>query len=374
MSETVSGVELRSRVEADATLTITLETVEHEKPIGDEILVRMAAAPVNPSDLVLVLGPADLETMRATADGLVFDIPASRMSAQANRIGQSLVVGNEGAGIVEAAGPDAQQLIGRKVALTGGGMYASLRKISATQAIELPDEVSPADGASATINPMTALAMVETARMGGHQAIVHTAAASNLGQMLNRVCIEDGIGLVNIVRSAAQAKILRDAGARYVVDSSAADFSEQLDAALSATGAVLAFDAIGGGDLAAQILVGMEAVASRGAAFSRYGSAVHKQVYIYGRLNPAPIAVTGSIGMAWGIGGFLLSSFLAQAGPERATAMRRRVMAGLRTTFASSYAGTVSLTDLLEPDTLRKLTRRATGEKYLVDPSLRDPA
>jgi NADPH2:quinone reductase len=290
----------------------------------------------------------------------------------AARVGQSLPVGNEGAGVVVVAGssPAAQALMGKTVAVLGGAMYAQYRTMRAADCLLLPEGVTPEQGASAFVNPLTALGMIATMRTEGHTALVHTAAASNLGQMLQKACLADGIELVNIVRSRAQADILRGIGARHICDSSAPDFMERLNEAVSATDATLAFDAIGGGRLAGQILTAMEAAQSRkGGAFSRYGSTTHKQVYIYGGLDLSPTELTRGYGMAWGLGGWLLTPFLQKIGPAGAQALRERVAREITTTFASHYTRTISLTEALQPDVIAAYNRKTTGEKFLIDPS-----
>ncbi len=206
-------------------------------------------------------------------------------------------------------------------------------------------------------------------RAEGHTALAHTAAASNLGQMLNRLCIEEQIPLVNIVRSTAQAEILRAAGATYVCDSTSDTFVDDLTAALKTTAATIAFDAIGGGPMASHILTCMEAAISAGAAFSRYGSSVHKQVYIYGGLDRGPTQLTRRFGMAWGVGGWLLTPYLQKAGAEKVARMRERVAAGLTTIFASQYTDEVTLADALRLDAIAVYGRQATGKKYLITPN-----
>jgi NADPH:quinone reductase-like Zn-dependent oxidoreductase len=293
------------------------------------------------------------------------------MRAMAGRLDQSMPVGNEGAGVVIAAGSDpaAQALMGKTVAILGGAMYAQYRTLKAADVLPLPAGATAADGASCFVNPLTALGMVETMRREGHTALVHTAAASNLGQMLNKICLADGVGLVNIVRSQAQDKTLRALGAVHVCDSTSPAFMQELTAAIIATGATLAFDAIGGGPLAAHILTCMEAAANRNATvYSRYGSTTHKQVYVYGRLNLRPIELDGPFGMAWGVGGWLLWPFLQKIGPAAAQALRERIVAELKTTFASHYAGSMSLAEALQPNAIAAYGRRATGEKYLITP------
>ncbi|RDE07165.1 NADH oxidase [Sphingomonas aracearum] len=367
MADTIIAKQLRTEVTEDGSLRLSLAEQELSPPTGDGIVVEIAATPINPSDLGLLLGPVDPADARQEGDALVFPIPPQRMGALAARTGQSMPVGNEGAGVVVQAGPEAQALLGKTVALAGGSMYATHRAARAREAMVLPDGVSAEQGASATVNPMTALGMVEVMRAEGHKALVHTAAASNLGQMLNRICLADGVPLVNIVRSAEQVRLLKDQGAAHVLDSTAEGFGRALVEALAATGATLAFDAVGGGPLAGRILGAMEQAASAGQAFSRYGSTAHKQVYIYGRLDLRPTELAANAGFAWSVSGFLLTPFLA-ADPARAQRMRERVMAELTTTFASGYTETIGLTDALRPEVLQRYARRATGEKFLIDP------
>jgi NADPH2:quinone reductase len=377
MTLPTTALQLRSTVQPDATLTVHLESVPVPVPGPDEVLIQVQATPINPSDIGLLFGAGNLAalTVGGTADRPVVTapIPERAMSAMAARLGQSLPVGNEGAGLVVAAGasPAAQALLGKTVAVIGGAMYAQYRAMPASQCLVLPADATAADGASCFVNPLTALGMVETMKREGHTALVHTAAASNLGQMLNKICQKDGISLVNIVRKAEQAELLRGIGAQYVCDSSAPSFMADLTDALAATGATIAFDATGGGTLAGQILQGMEAAINRNAKeYSRYGSAVHKQVYLYGMLDTRPTEITRSFGMAWGIGGWLLFPFLQKIGPQAAQALRERVAAELKTTFASHYARTVSLAGALQANTIAYYTARNTGAKVLIDPSL----
>ena len=377
MTIPATALQLRSTVQPDATLTVHLESVPVPTPGPDEVLIQVQATPINPSDIGLLFGAADLSTVQVggTAGRPVVTarIPERAMKAMAGRMGQSMPVGNEGAGVVVAAGasPAAQALLGRTVAMIGGAMYAQYRAMPAKQCLLLPEGTTPAEGASCFVNPLTALGMVETMKREGHTALVHTAAASNLGQMLNKICQKDGISLVNIVRKAEQAALLRGIGAQYVCDSSAPSFMADLTDALAATGATIAFDATGGGTLAGQILQCMEAAINRNAKeYSRYGSAVHKQVYLYGMLDTRPTEITRSFGMAWGIGGWLLFPFLQKIGPQAAQALRQRVAAELKTTFASHYARTVSLAGALQADTIACYTARNTGAKVLIDPSL----
>ncbi len=371
-----SGLQLRSLVRRSGELEVSLVSVAIPEPAPDEVIVRIEASPINPSDLGLLFGPADMSTARysgtATHPVVTADIPEGRMKAVAGRIDQSMPVGNEGAGIVEHAGASAasQALLGKTVAIIGGAMYAQYRCMKAEQCVVLPAGTTPAEGASYFINPLTVLGMVETMRREGHTALVHTAAASNLGQMLNRICLADRIGLVNIVRRPEQQALLRAQGATYVCDASAPSFMDDLTAALVATGATIAFDAIGGGKLAGQILTAMEAaLGMKAQEYSRYGSTTHKQVYIYGRLDTGPTELVGNVGMAWGVGGWLLFPFLQKIGPADAQRLRERVVAELKTTFASHYARTLSLAEALRPETIAVYGQRATGQKYLINPN-----
>ena len=294
------------------------------------------------------------------------------MRSMAGRVDQSMPVGNEGAGVVVGAGSsaEAQALLGKTVAIFGGAMYSQYRCIKAGQCLALPAGTTPAEGASCFVNPLTSLGMVETMRREGHTALVHTAAASNLGQMLNRICIQDKVGLVNIVRTQQQEDLLRAIGASHVCNSSAPTFMQDLTEALVATGATLAFDAIGGGKLAGQILTCMEAALTRSAKeYSRYGSTTHKQVYIYGTLDTGPTVLNRSFGLAWGVGGWLLWPFLQKIGPAAAQKLRERVVAELKTTFASHYTKEISLAEALRLEEIAVYGKRATGAKYLINPN-----
>ncbi len=373
------GLQLRSRVGRAGELELSLVDVVLPAPAADEVLVRVDAAPINPSDLGLLFGTADLST--AVVSGSVerpvvtAGIPEAGMTAMAGRLDESMPVGNEGAGTVVAAGasPAAQALLGRTVAMLGGAMYAQYRCIPVEQCLPLPEGTTPQQGASAFVNPLTALGMVETMRREGHTALVHTAAASNLGQMLDRICRQDGIGLVNVVRKPEQVALLNAAGAAQICDSSAPDFVDALADAVAATGATLGFDAIGGGRLAGQLLTAMETALNRkpSAVYSRYGSPVHKQVYVYGGLDTAPTELVRNFGMSWSVGGWLLFPFLQRIGPEATAALKRRVAAELTTTFASHYRGELSLAELLDPAQMAIYGRRATGEKFLLAPQKR---
>ena len=371
-----TGLQLRSTVKTGGTLELSLVPVPVPEPKPEEVIVRIEASPINPSDQGLLFGGADLSTARVSGPPdrpvLTASIAPAAMTAMAGRLDQALPVGNEGAGVVVRAGssPAAQALLGKTVAILGGAMYAQYRCIKAVQCLVLPPGTTPAQGASCFVNPLTALGMVATMRAEGHRALVHTAAASNLGQMLNRICIKDQVGLVNIVRKAEHVDRLRKAGATHVCNSSAPGFMGDLIEALAATGATIAFDAIGGGPLAGQILTAMEAALTRTAKeYSRYGSTTHKQVYIYGGLDRGPTQFHRTFGMAWGIGGWLLTPFLQKIGFEAAQKLRERVAAEITTTFASTYTKEVSLAEALQPEEIAVYGRQATGEKYLINPN-----
>jgi NADPH:quinone reductase-like Zn-dependent oxidoreductase len=371
-----SGLQLQSKVSLGGELEISLAKVAVAPPQSDEILVRMEAAPLNPSDLALLFAGADMRAARAEvgADGPVVkaQVPERALGSLAARLGVGLPVGNEGAGTIVATGDSdaAKALLGRRVAVAGGAMYAQFRTVKARDAMVLPQGASARDGASSFVNPLTALGMLETMRQEGHTALVHTAAASNLGQMLNRICLADGVELVNVVRSPAQVALLRDQGARHIVDSTSDTFLPDLAAAVAQTGATLAFDAIGGGRLLGQILTAMEqaAVAQMG-DYSRYGSNTFKQGYIYGGLDMGPTELSRSYGFAWAIGAWLLTPFLQRIGPDAVARLRQRVSQELTTTFASHYQQTLSLSQALDLENIAAYARRATGEKYLIAPS-----
>jgi NADPH:quinone reductase len=369
---------LRSLVKQDGALELSLAQVTVSPPKDDEVIVRVEATPINPSDLGLLLAGGDVSLAKVSGKRsqtvVTAPIAPAVMRALVARIGKSMPVGLEGAGVVTSAGasPEAQALLGKTVSIFVGGMYGQLRKARAADCLVLPAGIKPEEAASAFVNPLTALGMLATARREGHKGLVHTAAASNLGQILNRLCQADGIPLVNIVRSEEQVKILKGLGAEHIINSAQASFRNDLVSALKATGATLAFDAIGGGKLAGQILNAMEAVAAGASAetYNMYGSSVHKQVYIYGTLDPAPIELTRGSGMAWGIGGWLLFHFLAKVGPDVEARLKARVASEIRTTFASHYTRTISLLEALDPDVIAAYGRRATGEKFLINPNL----
>lgn len=378
MANTIAsqGLQLRSLIRRSGELELSVVALETPLPQADEVVVRVEATPINPSDLGLLFGAADMST--ATASGtaakpiVTARIPEGRIESIAGRLDQSLPVGNEGAGVVIAAGSSsaAQALLGRAVALFGGAMYSQYRCVKVGQCLILPEGTAPADAASCFVNPLTALGMVETMRREGHSALVHTAAASNLGQMLNRICIAENIGLVNVVRTQEQQHLLKAMGACHVCNTGSPTFIQDLTEAIIATGATLAFDAIGGGALAGQILTCMEAALTRSATeYSRYGSATHKQLYIYGALDLTPTVLSRNFGFAWSIGGWLLWPFLQRIGPAAAEKLRQRIVAELKTTFASHYTKVISLVEALSLEEIAAYSKRATGAKYLIDPN-----
>jgi len=376
MSDKTTGLQLRSLLKKSGELELSLAKVELPEPGPDQVLVKVEATPINPSDLGLLLGPADLSTAAQSGAGdavkITAKVPAAALPFLATRLDESMPVGNEGAGTVIKAGSSeaAQALKGKIVSMIGGAMYAQYRLLKAADCQALPAGTTAAEGASWFVNPLTALGMTETMKREGHKALVHTAAASNLGQMLNKICNEDGIGLVNIVRSPEQAKLLKGIGAKHIVDSSAATFTDDLTQALVETGATIAFDAVGGGKLASQILTCMEiAINKTATTYNRYGSSVHKQVYLYGSLNTGPVELTRNYGMAWGVGGWLLTPFLQKIGRPDQVRLRERVVNNLKTTFASHYTKTVSLAEALQLDNVRAYAKRATGEKFLITPN-----
>ncbi|MBR0975549.1 MULTISPECIES: zinc-binding dehydrogenase [Bradyrhizobium] len=376
MSDGKTGLQLRSLIKKSGELEISLLDVPTPEPGPDEVVVRVEAAPINPSDLGLLIGAADMSTAKASggkdAPVITAKVPEGAMRAMAGRLDESMPVGNEGAGVVIKTGSSdaAKALMGKTVAMIGGAMYTQYRTLKLRECLPLPEGTTPAEGASCFVNPLTALGMTETMRREGHKALVHTAAASNLGQMLNKICIKDGIPLVNIVRSKEQADILHKIGAKHVVDSTAPSFLGDLTNALVETGATIAFDAIGGGKLAGDILNCMEVAINKTAKeYSRYGSNVHKQVYVYGGLDVRPIELPRGFGMAWGVGGWLLFPFLMKIGQADGAKLRQRVVDELKTTFASHYTKVVSLQEALDPANIAVYAKRATGEKFLINPN-----
>lgn len=371
-----TGLQLRSLVKKEGILELSLVTVDVPEPKPEEVIVRVDASPINPSDQGLLFGSADLSTAKvsgtAASPVVTATVPAAMLQMLAGRLDQSMPVGNEAAGVVVRAGtsPGAQGLLGKTVAIVGGGMYTQYRCIKAAQCLVLPPGTAPAEGASWFVNPLTALGMVATMRAENHKALVHTAAASNLGQMLNRICLKDGVPLVNIVRKTEHVALLKGIGATRVCSSSAPSFADDLTEALAATGATIAFDAVGGGKLAGQILTAMEAAINRTAKeYSRYGSTTHKQVYIYGGLDRGPTEFTRTFGQYWGMGGWLLTPFLQKIGFEAAQKLRERVASEIKTTFASTYTKRITLAEALRLEEIAIYSKQATGEKYLIEPN-----
>ena len=372
-----SSKEIRSMVTNEGNIEISIANVDMPIPGDDEVLIEVHAAPINPSDLGLLLSfAADLSTINVSGSGdetiTSMKIHPALMGAMKPRIDQSMPVGNEGSGVVVDAGTNAKEFIGKTVGLAGGSMYSQYRCVPAANCLVMEEGTSPAEAASSFVNPLTALAFIETMKMENHTAIVHTAAASNLGQMLVKICKDDDIPLVNIVRKQEQVDLLKDIGAKHICNTSDPDFMESLVSALVATGATLGFDATGGGnngELPGQILAAMEVAANKMAKeYSRYGSDTYKQVYIYGGLDQSPTILKRSYGMSWGLGGWLLTPMIGRIGMEKFQAMRARVAKEIKTTFASTYANEISFEEMLQPETIKSYAKQATGQKYLVNP------
>ena len=372
----IQGKQFRTEITAAGELKLSLETVDFPDPKDDEVLVKVGASPINPSDLGLLFGPADMSQAMfgGTPDAptVTAKVPDNMIRLIGARAGQSLPAGNEGAGeVIQAGASDAAQaLMGRTVAILGGAMYSEYRLMKVSQCLPMNEGVTAKEGASCFVNPLTALGMVETMRQEGHTALVHTAAASNLGQMLVKICLKDNVPLVNIVRKDEHVELLKGIGAQHALNSTSPDFMADLVAVLTETDATLGFDATGGGVLAGQILTAMEAAqGAKMGEFSRYGSTTYKQVYIYGGLDRSPTTLNRSFGMAWGLGGWLLTPFLQKIGVDAANALRQRVADEITTTFASAYTAEISLAQMLEEQHLMTYAKQATGEKYLVVPS-----
>ncbi|MBO9455711.1 zinc-binding dehydrogenase [Paracoccus sp. R12_1] len=365
-----TGKQLFTTLDADGTLTVAIEEVSFPDPTGDQVLVKMEAAPINPSDLAILAGAADLEKANYAPGKFVATVPEPYNAGSKSRHGLKLPAGNEGAGTVVAAGDSdaAKALMGQRIACVPGNAYSQYCIADAASCLPLGDHSAEA-GASAFVNPMTALGFVENARMDGQEAILHTVGASNLGQMLTRICNEDGIGLINIVRKASQAELLAKLGSTHVVNSSSDDFMSQLRSAIEDTGAFYGFDPIGGGRSVDHAFQAMEQVAvSRMAEYSRYGSNQPKRMFIYGRLDTGMTMLSPSYGFGWTLSGWLLFPFLQAAGSETVARMRKRVLDNLTTTFASHYKKRVNLDEMLTKDAVTDYSSMKTGEKYLVTP------
>lgn len=372
---TDKNIQLTSTISSDNKLILALQEIDMPQPKADEVVVRIEAAPLNPSDLAVMFSVADMSTAQQSGSEqnpvISAEVPKKFMSAVKTRVDKATPVGNEGAGTVVAAGSSvaAQALMGKMVAVIGGGTYRQYHCVNVKSCLPLKEGTTAKEGASSFVNPLTSLAMVETMRAEGHKAIVHAAAASSLGQMLNRICLADGIDLVNIVRREEQETLLRDMGAKYVVNSSKESFLADLTAAIAETGATIAFDPIGGGQLASDILNCMEAAITQDVTeYNVYGSDTYKQVYIYGALNRGPITLNRNFGFAWGVNGFLLFNALGKLGTDTVMSMRKRVADEITTTFASSYTHEVSLAEVLDMKSIAAYGKQATGEKYLITP------
>ena len=376
MSEQYSK-EIRSKATSDGNIELSIAKVEKPVPGDDEVLIEVQASPINPSDLGLLLSfAADVQNINVTGSGddtvATMPVHPALMSSLKPRLDESMPVGNEGAGIIIDAGINAKDLIGKTVGLAGGAMYSQYRCVPAASCLVMDEGTTPKQAASSFVNPLTALAFVETMKMENHTALVHTAAASNLGQMLVKICKDDGIQLVNIVRKQEQVDLLKSIGAEYVCNTSDESFMDDLVTALIETGATLGFDATGGGnngELPGQILAAMEIAANKNATeYSRYGSDTYKQVYIYGGLDQSPTILKRAFGLSWGLGGWLLTPMIGKIGMEKFQEMRMRVAREINSTFASSYAKEISFEEMLQPETIREYAKQATGKKYLVNP------
>ncbi|MBL6833520.1 MAG: zinc-binding dehydrogenase [Candidatus Actinomarina sp.] len=369
--------EIRSTVTGDGNVEISIAKVDIPTPADDEVLIEIYAAPINPSDLALLTTfGGDVSNIKVSGSGdntiASMSVHPAVMRSMKSRVGQSMPVGNEGAGVVVDAGINAKSLIGKTVGLAGGAMYSQYKCAPAVNCLVMDDGIAPSEAASSFVNPMTALSFVETMKMENHSAIVHTAAASNLGQMLVKVCKSENIPLVNIVRKEEQVDILKNIGAKYICNTNESDFMESLVGALTEAGATLGFDATGGGnngELAGQILAAMEVAANNASGeYSRYGSETYKQVYIYGGLDPSPTILKRSYGMSWGLGGWLLTPMLGKIGMEKFQEMRARISKEIKTTFASEYSQEISFEEMLQPEIINSYVKQKTGSKFLVNP------
>jgi NADPH2:quinone reductase len=374
MSENVSK-QIRSEVTKEGKLLIYVESTAMPEPKEDEVLIRIEASPINPSDLGLLIGPADVSSMSVSGEGenavVTMDIPEGLLRMLETRLDQSLPVGNEGGGVVVKAGhKDLEDLVGKTVGVAGGSMYSQYRCVNAASCFVMHEGVTSAESASCFVNPLTALGMVETMRLENHSALVHTAAASNLGQMLIKICLDEDVPLVNIVRKEEHVDMLNSLGAKFVCNSSKDTFMQDLVKALVETGATIGFDATGGGKLSGQILTAMEVAANQTATeYNRYGSNTFKQVYIYGGLDRSPTTLNRAFGFSWGLGGWLLTPFIGRIGPERFEELKQKVADEIKTTFASHYTKEISLEEVLQPENINVYSKQATGEKYLVNPN-----
>ena len=369
--------EIRSEITSEGKLNLSIVTSDVPTPSDDEVLIKVEASPINPSDLGLLISfAADLDSISSQGSGddtvTTMGIHPGLMQSMKPRIDKSMKVGNEGGGVIVDAGKNVKNLIGKTVGVAGGAMYSQYRCLPAMSCLVMNEGTTSAEAASSFVNPLTALGFTETMKLENHSALVHTAAASNLGQMLVKICLADDIPLVNIVRKEEHVELLKNLGAKHICNTSDENFMKNLIDCLVETGATLGFDATGGGNegkLAGQILSAMEVAANKNATeYSRYGSDTYKQVYIYGGLDPTPTVLNRSFGLSWGLGGWLLTPFIERVGMEKFQEMRDRVAKEITTTFASSYTKEVSLEEMLEPDAIKTYAKQATGTKYLVTP------
>lgn len=370
----IAGKRILSTLHEDATVTVEIASFTLPEPVKGQIVVQVEAAPINPSDTALMFAAADMGNAEFSDGKVVARAPDGIARSMQARQGTALQIGNECAGLVVAAGEDpaARALVGKRVACTTGTGFATHTVAEASMAMVLDDGMTAKQAASAFVNPMTALGFVETMKREGFTGIVHTAAASNLGQMLVKICQADNIPLVNIVRNAEQAALLKSLGAEHVLNSTEPGFMKRLVDAISQTGAMLAFDPVRGGTLANQIIVAMEHAAKRAnpdAPFTIYGSNVVKKLYVYGALDLSPMTMNLGTDFAWQMGGWLLPNFLQSAGLEVMGRMRMRIQAELSKTFSSHYKAEIGIAEMLTPDVVRQYTANKTGEKYLLLPN-----
>ena len=371
--------EIRSTITSEGNVELSITKVQVPTPNDDEVVIEVHAAPISPSDLALLITfGGDLSNINISGSGedtvASMKIHPAMMKSMKSRLDQPMPAGNEGAGVVVDAGSNVKHLTGKTVGLAGGAMYSQYICVPAVNCLVMDDETTPAEAASSFVNPMTALSFIETMKMENHSAIVNTAAASNLGQMLVKICIDDNIPLVNIVRTKEQVELLKNIGAKYVCNTSDENFKETLVTALIETGATLGFDATGGGnngELPGQILAAMEIASnSESSEYSRYGSETYKQVYIYGGLDPSPTILKRSYGMSWGLGGWLLMPMLKKIGMEKFQEMRVRIAKEIKTTFASGYGQEISFEEMLQPEIIKAYAQQKTGNKFLVNPQM----
>lgn len=369
-----TGKELRSLVTEDGALNLSIGDFMIPKPKAHEVVVKIGAASINPSDVAVVLGFPALgvpQIFGTNAEPKEPQIPAAYLAAYGGRFGMKLPGGNEGGGVVVAAGSDSEHLMGKTVALFGCNSFAEYRCVPTAACMVMNDGTTAKQAAASCVNPLTVLGMIATMEMEGHTAMINTAAASKLGQMLVKACKDDGIPLVSIVRKPEQVELLKSIGATHVCNSSLPTFEDDLVAAISETGATLAFDAIGGGDMPNQLLTAMEkALLAKATGYSRYGNTTKKQVYIYGGLSMEPTTLRRSYGMFWNVGGWLVTPILQQVGPEKLAQMKQRVADEIGTTFKTEFYKEISLAQLIEPDFITAYAKAESGKKYVVDLTL----